>query len=183
MFYYNSHNLRNKSFIFLKGFIFEFLIILILCSVLLGFLNYFGIISFSQFTFFLTQKSQIDGKQNVSQTFVSPSISSSNQTEQKSIATGEYKVKIIDINSKGGVMKTGSKSIPYVFKLTVRSDIGQKAFYFEAKDVPNISVYQLTAGKEQLISFSELNIGDNISMLISYNPVNKDLVSLRITKD
>lgn len=178
----------------LRAISFEVLLIGLVLLLIFGVLNYFNIFSISTAVPFLSFLPRIN--QTVSFPANSPNSNGGNypkittsQTQSdlkskntKTSATVIEEVQILEVSVVGGTLQTKKGLEKYEMKLKVRGDKGIKTFYYEKKDIPNITVFEKVNGKDQSINFSDLKIGDKILMNVSYNPVTSELLKLIITR-
>lgn len=191
MFSYNSHSRKDNLLNALKGLGFEITVIIIICLGVLGILNYFKIISLSSMIPFLSLLPVRDGAKLSSHlsnaTF--PSAAPTNtfiekkQGSQPSTAQVVVESQIAEISTKAGTVTTKKGIESYAVKLKVKSGIGEKTFFYEQKDLANITVVKRAEGKEETIGFEGLKIGDKITMDVEYNAVTEDLIKLKIIRN
>lgn len=185
MFSYNSHNRRDNLLKAAIGLIFEIVVVATICLGVLGLLNYYNVISFSSlvpFLSFLPAKGIHSQNSNYPSVPPAHNIPNIKKSSQVSIRQVVVQSQIAEISTKGGTVKTKKGIESYVVRLKLRSDIGEKTFYFEQKDLPQITVFKTVGTKEVKMSFDDLNVGDKVSMDSTYNPVTNDIISLKIVQ-
>lgn len=191
MFSYNAHEQNDKIISAFRALGFEVLLILIVSSAVLGVLNYFNIITISSVfpaISFLPQLNKaeptVNSGKNIgnNKTGITNSTSSGDSKKGETRRSSTVEVTILEISTTGGTVQTKNGMASYEVKLRVRSAQGEKTFFYEKKDIPNITVFENLNDKKKSIGISDLKVGDKIIMSVSYDQVTKDLFSLIITR-
>ncbi len=89
---------------------------------------------------------------------------------KSSILTNNYEGKITELEKNGGKLTVNGKSFEYKVKITIKPESDNEfTYYFRDFDLNLTKIKEMKDGKDVALQFSDLQIGDNVSMTIGYN--------------
>ncbi len=100
----------------------------------------------------------------------------------QSYLTNNFEGSISSINTDKRIMTVIGGPASYVFTLFIfhAGDKDPTGFYFTQDDLKLLSVYKLIDGKEVLINYSDLKVGDSITLNGTFDLLISNLIKLKI---
>lgn len=183
---YGMKKPKEEIFFAIRAIVLEIFVIVVICSSVLGILNYFNIISLSTIVslipFMPNAERQEISDNEINNTTKSTALPKRDANSSKETSL-KFNAEIIEVNVLGGKVKNKKgEVIEYLYKLKVKTAYGETTYYYEQVDVPNISVLQKQSDGNKVISFSDLKVGDRIEMDNTFENQSLTIKKLVITK-